>query len=75
MPDYPCDCGLVHRSQVEYPDFITNGVARITVFGTSAVYVPRIWVVFHGLKAVDLPALARQYGWRIEHDEASGQAP
>lgn len=40
-----------------------GATVNVTVDGVGAWRVPRIWIGMHGLKSIELPALAERYGW------------
>lgn len=56
--DSPAAYLLVAKSVYELGETV-----NVTVDGLGAWRVPRIWIGIHGLKAVELPALAERYGW------------
>jgi hypothetical protein len=58
-----CPCGETHMSETLWPSEVWKGSVAVKVAAAPAVRVPRMWIVFHGLKAVELPALAARYGW------------
>ena len=65
-----CPCGVDHAVSRSTAYARVRDVVRdlgptvnVTVDGVGAWRVPRVWIGMHGLKAVDLPALAARYGW------------
>ena len=64
-----CACGApLHyadpwvRRAVEQLVAVHGPTVQVTVPG-GAWHVPRHWIALHGLRAAELPALARRYGW------------
>jgi hypothetical protein len=64
-----CPCGQPHViSRRVWDQFraVTAGLPpdeTVTVAGSGSWKVPRVYVAVHGLKAVEVPALAERYGW------------
>lgn len=74
-----CPCGADHSESAAWPlvlKFIEeNGetvVVTIPVGPSGTSYrVPRAWIGMHGLKAMELSALAEKYGWERVSENAS----
>jgi hypothetical protein len=63
-----CPCGQVHELSAEIQvayDNVTRGLPETVLVSVSrrAWLVPRIYIAAHGLKADELPELARRYGF------------
>lgn len=63
-----CCCGVVHRmTRDSWNKFqsVTRGKHPNMPVGTGldCWLVPRVYIACHGIKATELPALARQYEW------------
>jgi hypothetical protein len=63
-----CPCGSQHTlswdSWVAY-ERVTEGQPPTVMIATpeGSWLVPRLYIACHGLKASEVPALAKQYGW------------
>lgn len=64
-----CSCGEDHAGDlrlVVVADLVAQHGETIVVTlmdGRGSWLVPRIWIAFHGLKADEVPELAKWYGW------------
>jgi hypothetical protein len=67
--DVQCPCGEDHSADPRW-QLVLRLVAEkgetiaVGVEGQGSWEVPRAWIAIHGLKAVELGAIADRYGWR-----------
>jgi hypothetical protein len=62
-----CPCGEDHSARPGWPstvDIVTKLGPLIDVTTPAGTWrVPRVFILMHGLKAMELAALADKYGW------------
>lgn len=46
------------------------GAEATIIAGKRIFLVPKHYIALHGIKTIELPALAKKYGWREVTDEA-----
>lgn len=62
-----CPCGTTHVMPPALRQIILEkGTHTHVATPDGAWRVPRAYIAFHGLKAVELPMLATRYGWAEE---------
>ena len=68
-----CDCGEpLHYSNPDSQRIVEELIRlkgshlKVEVLGLGTWFVPRHYIALHGLRAVDLPRLAKLYKWHRE---------
>lgn len=66
-PRYACPCGRKHEAIGPVAQLIEDAGLTVKVVTPQGAWrVPRIYIAIHGLRASDMPMLARVYGWKTE---------
>lgn len=70
MSDATCPCGRpLHYTRTDIQQIVERLIAElgpnveVQVLGVGVYMVPRHYIALHGLKSLEVPALAEKYGW------------